>query len=139
MAELTDQAGVAEALGRELTTGEEAQLETLVAEAGDLLHGYLGIDYRTETSIPDAVARVAARMVARSFEQTAAAPVIGAEGVTEQAGPFSRTLRFASGTTSGSVWLDAKDKMKLRPYRAGGGFRSVPLETEQTGRFRTYD
>lgn len=138
MAELTDQTGVEEALGRELTTAEEAKVDNLIDEAGDLLHGYLGVDYRDETSIPGAVARVAARVVARSFEQAASESPFGVEGTTDQAGPFSRTLRFSSGTTSGSVWLDVKDKIKLRPYRVGA-FRSVPLESRQSGRYRMYD
>lgn len=139
MAELTDQAGVEGALGRDLTAGEEAKVDALIDEAGDLLHGYLSIDYRAETSVPDAVGRVAARIVARSFEQAESVGVFGAESTTDQAGPFSQTRRFAAGSTSGSVWLDAKDKLKLRPFRVGGGFRSVSVESEFTGRYRTYD
>lgn len=139
MADLTDETGVEAALGRDLTTAEQTELPTLIGEAGDLLHGYLSIDYREEDTVPDAVGRVAARMIARSFEQSATAVPFGTEGTTEQAGPFSRTLRFSSGTTSGSVWLDQKDKVKLRPYRVGGGRHSVALQSAQSGRYRTYD
>lgn len=139
MAVLALEADVELALGRDLTAAEIAKFDALVDEAGDLLHGYLSVDYRDADTVPGAVSRVAARVVARSFEQSASTAAFGAESTTDQAGPFSQTLRFAAGSTSGSVWLDAKDKIKLRPFRRAGGFRAIPLEGEVSGQFRTYD
>lgn len=136
MADLAEQTDVESALGRELTEAEEARVASLLAEASALIVGHLGNDPSDPGPIPDPVTLVAARMVARVLGQNAA---VGVEGTTEQAGPFSQTVRLGSGTTTGAPWLTAVDKVTLRPYRTGGGFRSVPLESEFSGKFRTYD
>lgn len=131
---------VAAALGRDLTAAETEQAPTLLDEASDLVIGYLGCDPTDTTqepaTVPEAVSRVVARMVARVLGQAGHVP--GSEGTTETVGPFSQTVRFASGTTSGAPWLTVTDKVALRPYRCGGGMRAVPLATMQTGRYRRY-
>lgn len=126
------------ALGRSLTTAEDASVDTLLNEATDLLIGYLGCD---PDPVPDAVERVCARMVARVFAQasSAGAPVIGASQVQQTAGPFSKSTSFSAGTATGAPWLSAADKVALRPHRCGGGFRALPVESAQSGRYRHYE
>lgn len=141
MAALATADDVTAALGRALTTEETAQAPALLDEASDLVLGYLGADPTDTTTdpatVPGAVSRVVARMVARVFGQTATTDAFGSEGTTETMGPFSQTVRFAAGTTSGQPWLAATDKVALRPYRSGGGMRSVPLSSDHTGRYRS--
>lgn len=108
-------------LERALTTAETARADGLLEEASALVIGHLGCD-PTDTSVdppvvPGTVVLVVSRMVARLFEREAAAQVsAGAESVTEQTGPFGRTLRYGSGTTSGTPWLAKGDKVMLRPW-----------------------
>lgn len=134
---LAETADVATALGRTLTTSETAQAPSLLEEASDLVVGHLGCDPTDEEAdptVPAAVTRVVARMVARVFSQPT--EVVGSEGTTETVGPFSRTTRYGAGTTSGNPWLAGTDKVALRPYRCGGGMREVSLASDQTGRYR---
>lgn len=142
MADLASLADVEAALGRPLTPEETELAPTLLSEASDITIGYLGCD-PTDTStdpatVPAAVTRVVARMVARVVTQSESSAAFGSEGTTEQVGPFSRTVRFAAGTTTGQPWLASTDKIALRPYRCGGGMVSVRLSTEQTGRYQRY-
>lgn len=127
------------ALGRELTLTEATQATVSLAEATDLVVGHIGYDpidaLTAGEVVPAAISRVVARMVARVLVQSAQA---GSEGTTETVGPFSRTVRFGVGTTSGAPWLTAADKIALRPYRGGGGMRVVSLSSAQTGRYRRY-
>ena len=131
MADLARLRDVEGALGRSLTSAERTRSKTLLSEATDLVVGYLG---SVSEPVPEAVTRVVARMVSRVLGQTTEH---GSEGTTETMGPFSKTVRFAAGTTSGQPWLGSTDKVILRPYRGGSGMRSVPLASEQTGRYRT--
>lgn len=114
-------ADVVDRLGRDLTTAETSRVDGLLEEASALVIGHLGYD-PTDTSVdppvvPGPVTLVVSRMVARLFEREAAAQVsVGAESVTEQTGPFGRTLRYGVGTTSGNPWLVRGDKVILRPY-----------------------
>lgn len=132
-----DQDDVEAALGRDLTPAEEASVDTLLEEAADLLIGYLGCT--PETPYPDAVVRVNARMVARVYGQAAAGAPVGASQVQQTAGPFSQGVSFPQGVSNGAPWLSATDKIALRPYRCGGGFRSVNVESVQSGRYRRYE
>lgn len=136
---LASQADVEAALGRSLTPAETTQINSLLGEASDLIIGHLGCDPTdpdADPPVPATVTRVAARMVARVFGQ--ASQAFGSEGTTETVGPFSRTVRFASGTTSGAPWVTNADKVSLRPYRCGGGMRTVSLSSVQTGRYRRF-
>lgn len=138
---LATAADVEQRLGRTLTAAEQTRVSGLLDEASALVIGFLGCD-PTDTSVeppvvPDAVAIVVSRMVARLFEQAAsdsAAPV-GVDMVTTQVGPFGQTLRHTAGSTSGAPWLGASDKVSLKPYRCG--FTSLAMTTGRTGRYRT--
>jgi hypothetical protein len=132
-----DESDVEAALGRDLTSSESETVDVLLEEATDLIIGYLGC---TPDPVPDAVVRVTARMVARVYQQAAQANVpLGATQTQESAGPFSRSTSFATGSSSGAPWLAGPDKIVLSPYRCGGGFHAVALQSAQSGRYRTYD
>lgn len=138
---LATAADVVVRLGRALTTAEEGKVAGLLEEASALVIGHMGGCDPTDTSVepptvPAAVAIVVSRMVARVFEQTAAAGVTGSEATTDTTGPFSRTVRFAAGSTSGAPWLTKADKLTLRPFRCDGGFTSLAISAGTTGRYR---
>lgn len=128
---------VVSALGRNLSTSEDESVTTLLEEAADLLTGFLGCE---PDPAPDAVKRVNARMVARVFAQASAtdAPIVGASQVQQTVGPFSKSMSFASGTSMGAPWLTGADKTAVKAFRCGGGFKAVSLESEQSGRYRSY-
>lgn len=120
-----DSDDVEQALRRELTATEETYVETMLDEASDLVLGYLRQDPTTGSTVPGAVVRVTARMVARVIQQDGVTP-----GTQQQtAGPFSTT--FVSGSSSGSPWLSMSDKITLKPYRRGGGLISVQFRSER--------
>lgn len=129
-AEETD---VVKALRRELTSGEQEYVTDVIAEAQDLIVGYLGCDPTDEDNdpaVPAAVTRVTARMVARVFKQDDGRPV-GSTQRQQGAGPYTSNLTYVPGSTSGSPWLASSDKVILRPYRCGGGMRSVAFKSER--------
>lgn len=131
---------VATRLGRELTTAEAGRVDGLLDEASVLVVGYLGCD-PTDTSVepptvPNAVVIVVSRMVARVLEQAAAGGTSGSESTTEATGPFSKTVRFSAGSTSGAPWLTKVDKVSLRDARCDGGFSSIGISGGTTGRYR---
>lgn len=137
---LATAADVVARLGRPLTVAETAKVDGLLEEASALVIGYLGCD-PTDTSVepptvPAAVAIAVSRMVARVFEQTAAAGTTGSEVTTNTTGPFSQTLRFPAGSTSGAPWLTKADKLTLRPFLCNGGFTSLAISAGTTGRYR---
>jgi hypothetical protein len=113
-------------LGRDLTAAEDEQVDTLLDEASDLVIGYCHTDFEPGNPYPEPVTRVVAGMVARTLLASAVD-----DPFTEQQanGPFSRT-RSAAATT-GDVWLTGADKIKLRPYRVGGGLSSAQLVGER--------
>ena len=129
-------------LRRPLTTAEAASADDLLEEASALVVGYLGED-PTDTSVdpavvPSPVVIVVSRMVARVFirDTTPAGAELDAQSVSTGVGPFPRTVSYRDGTTSGSPWLAAVDKMTLRPYKAGGGFTSLGVSSGRSGRYR---
>lgn len=129
------EADVAEALRRALTATESTYVGTAIAEAQDLIEGYLGRADGSTTAydvgeVPAAVTRVCARMVARVYQQDDGR-AIGTSQVQKTAGPFSSGTSYASGSTTGSPWLAAADRQALKPYRVGGGMRSVSMTTER--------
>ena len=115
-------------LGRPLNDAEQAKIAALLNEASDLVIGYCGTDF-TPAPYPGAVVRVVAAVAARSL--LAGSSAGGGMVQQQSAGPFSVTL--SSAASSGDVWLTAADKIKLRPYRRGGGLTSVPLAGERHG------
>lgn len=137
---LATAADVGDRLGRSLTAAETAKADGLLEEASALVIGYLGCD-PTDTSVepptvPLAVVIVVSRMVARVFEQTASVAEFGSEATTDSTGPFSTTVRYGAGTTSGAPWLTKADKLTLRPFRCDGGFTSLAISAGTTGRYR---
>ena len=49
------------------------------------------------------------------------APTVGhAESVSHQAGPFTRSVKLAEGSTSGSPWLTRQLKLMLSPWARSG-------------------
>lgn len=126
-------ADVVKALRRELTATEEDYVDDVIAEASDLIIGYLGCDPTDDTAtppVPEAVTRVTARMVARVFQQDDGRAV-GTSQTQQTAGPFMQGLSFTPGSTSGSPWFAGTDKIVLRPYRCGGGMTSVAFKSER--------
>ncbi|MET0490364.1 MAG: hypothetical protein ABW143_09030 [Acidimicrobiales bacterium] len=119
---------------RPLTTTEIALADGLLDEASALVIGHLGCDPTEDDVVPDDVAIVVSRMTWRVIERGATLPA-GAEQATDQAGPFSRTVTYASAASSGSPWLTKTDKVTLRPYACGSG--SIAIDSGRTGRYRT--
>ena len=140
---LATPADVEARLARPLTTAEAVRVDGLLPEASALVVGYLGCDPTdpaADPTVPAAVTLVVSRMVARVLDREATAgEALGAESVTETAGPFGRTLNFGAGAASsvGGPWLAATDKITLKPYRCGGGVVSIGVTSGRTGRYRT--
>lgn len=98
---------------------ESSYIEALLLEAADLIEAYCRRGF--SDPVPDAVKRVAARMVARAYQQDVEldGPPLAATSEQLSAGPFSRSYSFDSNQTRGGVWLAASDKARLRGYRGG--------------------
>jgi hypothetical protein len=114
---LATQADVEAILNRPLTTPEATAAPSLLDEASDLVLGYLRCA-ELATPTPGPIIRVVAAMVAAVLRQPAAAssdPAYNAASLGT--GPF--TIGFVEGSTSGSPWLTAALKLRLRPYRCG--------------------
>lgn len=130
------EADVVKALRRALTTDEQTYVDDVIAEAEDLILGYLGCnptDATATPTVPAPVTRIAARMVVRVFKQDDGRAIGSTQG-QQSAGPFSEGVSYTAGSTTGSPWLAATDKVTLRPYRCGGGMRSYMFGSE-----RAYD
>lgn len=122
-------------LGRQLTELELARTGGLLEEAGALVLAYLGVEV-APVPVPDAVRVVTSRMVARVLERDATPGAVpDARSVTDQAGPFGRTVTFSSGTTSGGPWLAAADKVMLRSHKSG--MTTAAISSGRTGRYRS--
>ena len=96
------------------------QVERLVDEAGDVVQAYCRRQF-TPGRVPPPVVRVVARIVARSLAAADAAEglPVGTSNVQSTAGPFSRSVSLADGSTDGGVWLTRQDKLRLRPFTGG--------------------
>lgn len=123
---LATQADVEKRLGRELSDPELDRLDGLLEEASLLVEGYLGVVYSADdvVPVPEAVTVVVSRIVARAF--TAPNQQLLPEGArSAAAGPYN--VSFADARTN--LWLSKVDKLTLR--NLGGGFRSVPMQSER--------
>lgn len=123
---LATQDDVVARLGRALTSDEIARLAGLLEEASLLVEGYLGVTYSVDDvdPVPEAVTVVVSRIVARAF--TAPNQQLLPEGArSAAAGPYN--VSFADARTN--LWLSKVDKLTLR--NLGGGFRSVPMQSER--------
>lgn len=123
---LATQADVAALLGS-LTADEQTRTDPLLDEASDLVIGYLGCDPTDPDTdeVPGPVVRVTARMVARVFSQArAGGSADSATAETNIAGPFQKVRSFGA-STSGTPWLAASDKTKLKPYKCDADAYSI--------------
>ena len=126
---------VATRLARSMTEAEATKAEGLLDEASALARAWLKSDPTVEGVVPDDVAIVVSRMVARVLDRDATS-ASGAEAVTNQVGPFGQTLRFGSGTASGGPWLASGDKTILAGFRVNGGFVGLDIASDHTGLYR---
>lgn len=109
---LASDADVELALGRVLTEAED--VSSLLAEASDLVVGYLG---HTPDPVPSPVARVVASMVVAVMTKPATNNAdFGANGYNVVRESMTVKVGVESATTTGP-WLTASLKMRLRPYR----------------------
>jgi hypothetical protein len=107
---------VVTALGRALTTEEQARTPGLLDEAEDVIRGHLGVCARLDP-VPDTVRRVAARMVARVLNSPTGEAGLESDQMT--AGPFQWSTRYSSDSRSGGPWLSSSDRTALRRFKAG--------------------
>lgn len=133
-------ADVEAALGRILTTEEAARADFLLRRASAMVLAYLGCDPTDPDTgdVPADVVDTVALMVARVFIRAgqASGAMDGATQIQQGVGPFTLGGTFANGNNSTAPWLEAGDKMALRPYRCGGGMRSVGMASDQRGTYR---
>lgn len=126
MTALATEQDVERLLGRALTSDEAARvIPGLLSEASDTVRGHL-FPSGVGTPIPEAVSTVVARMVIRALRVDPNADA----GLTSHqwtAGPYQGTETYDVDSRSGGVWLTAQDKLRLRPFKAGG--RAVSVAT----------
>lgn len=113
----------------EVEEGEQVEILNMIQEALDLVEGHTRVDFRSREEIPPPVARVVTRMVVRSLEQSHHELGIppNASNLSQTAGSFSRNVGFESGSTSGGVWLNRQDRIRLRRWSTGGGASTVRM------------
>jgi len=120
---LASQEDVEARLGRDLTSDEVTRLDGLLEEVSALIEGYLGVVYAPEDDIPNVVAVVVSKVVARAIAQSVdLAPLAAAmEGVNT--GPFGARFRDSN------IFLTKAEKLMLRPV--GGGLSVVTMKSER--------
>lgn len=117
MVRLTSLEAVEPLLKELLSEEAQATVEALIDQASVIISAYCGREF-TEP-VPKEVQVVAARMVARTMNSAASDVPVGATGVMNVAGAFTRQFQFGSGSTDGDVWLSKMDKQILRRFRGG--------------------
>ena len=125
MTELATDEDVAAALRRDLTDDESDQVAGLIAEAADLVAGYLH-PCEIPDPVPGAVTRVVASMVAAVFNRPAWIPP---DSQALSTGMYGAT--FAPGATSPGPYLTAAFKQRLEPFRCASGLVTVQLGSER--------
>lgn len=108
---LATQDDVRAALRRELTSTEEEWTDNLIAEAEDLVVGYLH-PYQIPDEPPGPIVRVVAAMVAAVLTRPAN---ILPDTTSLTADTYG--VQFAAGTTSPGPYLTVAFKQRLDPYR----------------------
>ena len=116
---LATQADVEAVLGRVLAEAESGRVEALLRRADALILGWLGMTAEP-APIPPVLTDTSADMVARVFTASVTAGVASV-------GVDDASIRYTADASSGGVWLSNSDKIALRPYRVGGGLRSVQM------------
>lgn len=109
-------------LNAELDDDARERVEALFEEATVLVEGYLG-------TIPDPVPRAIRVVVSRMVAQVIQSPDTGffTETQSVTSGPFSKSVKFASGGNGGAPWLSATAKTTLRRFRSGGGIYTLEM------------
>lgn len=116
-------ADVRDRLGSDVEFDEQRALG-LIDEATVLVESYVG-------ALPEPTPRAAVVVISRMVARVLMVPQDVPYGASQQqttAGPFSRSVSFASGSTTGGPWLSAADRLALRPLRGGrGGIYSMTM------------
>jgi hypothetical protein len=125
---LATQDDVRAALRRDLTDDEVEWLDGLLAEASDLVIGYLD-PWQIPNPVPPPIARVVAGMVATVLTRP---QTILPDTQSLSADAYS--VSFAAGANSRSPILTDVFKLRLRPYKllSGIGFVSMELCSERS-------
>lgn len=121
---LAIQDDVRAALRRDLTEDEQVGLDDLLAEASDLVRGYLH-PYQIPTQTPPAISRVVAAMAAAVLIRPA-----NLLPETQSLNADAYGITFAAGSTSPGPYLTAALKERLRPYKQD--LVSIELSSENT-------
>jgi hypothetical protein len=108
---LATQEDVRDALRRDLTENEELWVDSLIAEAGDLVEGYLH-PFTVPTVVPDPIKRVVAAMVAAVLNRPS-----GILPETQSLTADSYGVQFTAGSTSPGPYLTDGFKRRLRPFK----------------------
>lgn len=120
MSPLAARGDVEARLGRVLTEVEAGSVNGLLDDASDTVAAFLRWEEPYPVPVPGPVRRVVARMVTRYWERPAGDASVGLAHQQDTAGPFSQTLTYADGATSGDTWLTKADKAILRPWGRRG-------------------
>ena len=113
---LATQDHVRSAMRRDLTEAELEWVDGLIAEASDLVAGYLSPWTVPEFPelLPEPISRVVAAMVATVLSRPQ-----GLLPDTQSLTADVYSVQFAAGSTSSGPYLTAAMKERLRPYRSG--------------------
>lgn len=122
MALLASVSDVADRVGAELVQGRDTEVLALIEEASALVEGYVG---RELAPVPRPVTIVVSRMVARVLQAPAAS--FSVDTISQNAGPFSQSQTFTTGSSGGAPWLTNQDKVVLNRFRKRRGFYSISM------------
>lgn len=125
MAALASVEDVEARLGRPLTTDETGRVSGLLDEASASARAWMACSEDPDP-VPDDVALVVSRMVARSLTAPPQAAASNFDQVSASMGPYSRSGTYVEGSTSGSPWLTKDDKRILRRHGCRGRAMSFP-------------
>lgn len=125
MTNLATQNDVRDALRRELTADEALWIDSLLAEASDLVAGYLS-PYQIPESIPAPITRVVAAMAAAVLTRPSTL-LPDTQSVTADI----YGVTFQPGATSPGPYLTDAFKKRLRPFRAGNVVVGVNSERSE--------
>lgn len=123
---LATQDDVRDALRRNLTDDEADWVDSLIADAGDLVAGYLH-PYQIPATAPAAVTRVVAAMVAEVFSRPA-----NILPETQSLTADSYGIQFAAGATSPGPRLTEAFKKRLKPYKVNSVVVELSSERDYT-------
>lgn len=119
MVRLTSLEAVEPLLAEPPSEEAESQILALIDQASVLVEAYCGREFAEP--VPEKVSIVVAGIVARSMNSSTSsgAVPVGATGMMNVAGSFTRQFQFSPGSTDGGVWLSKMDKQMLRRFKGG--------------------